>query len=110
MLAELVRRAVQVKASVVSADLREATSVGTQVGREALNYGHTLGHAIEQHEHYRWRHGEAVSVGLVFAASFLWLSSGHGGTAALLAFTVAVVLSWAWLSTLSIRLYRSVGI
>ena len=49
-------------------------------------------------------------VGLVFAASFLWLSSGHGGTAALLAFTVAVVLSWAWLSTLSIRLYRSVGI
>ena len=48
-------------------------------------------------------------VGLVFAASFLWLSSGHGGTAALLAFTVAVALSWAWLCTLSIRLYRSVG-
>jgi 3-dehydroquinate synthase len=68
VLAELVRRAVQVKATVVSADLREATSVGTRVGREALNYGHTLGHAIEQHEHYRWRHGEAISTGMVFVA------------------------------------------
>jgi 3-dehydroquinate synthase len=68
VLAELVRRAVQVKATVVSADLREATSVGTRVGREALNYGHTLGHAIEQHEHYSWRHGEAISTGMVFVA------------------------------------------
>ena len=66
--AELVRRAVQVKAAVVSADLRESTSVGSDVGREALNYGHTLGHAIEQHERYRWRHGEAVSTGMVFVA------------------------------------------
>ncbi|HEU5484508.1 MAG TPA: 3-dehydroquinate synthase, partial [Microlunatus sp.] len=68
VIAELVRRAVQVKATVVSADLREATSVGDQVGREALNYGHTLGHAIEQHERYRWRHGEAISTGMVFVA------------------------------------------
>jgi 3-dehydroquinate synthase len=68
VLAELVRRAVQVKAAVVSADLRESTSVGEQVGREALNYGHTLGHAIEQHENYRWRHGEAISAGMVFVA------------------------------------------
>jgi 3-dehydroquinate synthase len=52
----------------VSADLRESTSTGSQVGRELLNYGHTLGHAIERREHYRWRHGEAVSVGMVFAA------------------------------------------
>ena len=36
--------------------------------REILNYGHTLGHAIEQAERYRWRHGAAVSVGMVFAA------------------------------------------
>ena len=36
--------------------------------REVLNYGHTLGHAIERVEDYRWRHGAAVSVGLVFAA------------------------------------------
>jgi 3-dehydroquinate synthase len=47
---------------VVSADLRESHL------REVLNYGHTLGHAIERREDYRWRHGAAVSVGLVFAA------------------------------------------
>jgi len=33
-----------------------------------LNYGHTLGHAIEHAEQYRWRHGDAVSVGLVYAS------------------------------------------
>jgi 3-dehydroquinate synthase len=67
-LRELVERAIRVKAAVVAADLREATSTGSQVGRELLNYGHTLGHAIERREQYRWRHGEAVSVGLVYAA------------------------------------------
>ena len=62
VLPELVRRAIQVKADVVAADLRESHL------REILNYGHTLGHAIERREQYRWRHGAAVSVGLVFAA------------------------------------------
>jgi 3-dehydroquinate synthase len=62
VLAELVCRKVQVKADVVAADLRESNL------REILNYGHTLGHAIERREGYRWRHGAAVSVGLVFAA------------------------------------------
>ena len=62
VLAELVRRKIQVKADVVAADLRESSL------REILNYGHTLGHAIERREGYRWRHGAAVSVGLVFAA------------------------------------------
>lgn len=62
VLPELVRRSIQVKADVVSADLRESHL------REVLNYGHTLGHAIERREEYRWRHGAAVSVGLVFAA------------------------------------------
>ncbi len=66
--ARLVRRAVAVKAAVVAADLHERTSTGADIGREALNYGHTLGHAIERTEHFRWRHGEAVSVGMVFAA------------------------------------------
>ncbi len=66
--ARLIRRAVAVKAAVVSADLRERTSDGADIGREALNYGHTLGHAIERQEHFRWRHGEAVAVGMVFAA------------------------------------------
>jgi len=68
VLAELIRRSIEVKAAVVAKDLRESTSVGTQVGRELLNYGHTLGHAIERREKYRWRHGNAISVGLVFAA------------------------------------------
>jgi len=66
--AELVRRSIQVKAHVVAGDLREATSSKDSVGREALNYGHTLGHAIEKQDHFAWRHGEAVSVGMVFAA------------------------------------------
>ena len=60
--AELIERAVAVKAEAVAADLHD-TGV-----REFLNYGHTLGHAIERVEDFRWRHGEAVAVGLVFAA------------------------------------------
>jgi 3-dehydroquinate synthase len=60
---ELVERAVRVKADIVSRDLREGGE------RAYLNYGHTLAHAIERVEDYRWRHGAAVSVGLVFAAA-----------------------------------------
>ena len=60
---ELIERSVRVKAHVVSEDLTE------QGLREILNYGHTLGHAIERAERYRWRHGAAVSVGLVYAAA-----------------------------------------
>jgi len=59
---ELVERAVRVKARVVSEDLTESGV------REILNYGHTLAHAIEKVEGYAWRHGHAVSVGLVYAA------------------------------------------
>ena len=66
-LRELVERAVAVKADVVAGDLRETAQQGA-VGRAALNYGHTLGHAIERVEGYRGRHGEAVAVGMVFAA------------------------------------------
>jgi 3-dehydroquinate synthase len=62
VLEELVCRAIQVKADVVAADLRESYL------REILNYGHTLGHAVEHRENYRWRHGDSVSVGMVFAA------------------------------------------
>jgi 3-dehydroquinate synthase len=68
VLAELVRRSIEVKAQVVAADLRESHL------REVLNYGHTLGHAIERRENYRWRHGAAVSVGLVFAAELARLA------------------------------------
>lgn len=63
---EIIERAIQVKADVVSGDLRE--TLGTSVGREILNYGHTFAHAIERVENYRWRHGAAVSVGMVFIA------------------------------------------
>jgi len=59
---ELAERKVQIKANVVSADAKESGL------REILNYGHTLAHAIERNEDYHWRHGDAVSVGLVFAA------------------------------------------
>lgn len=62
VVAELIERTVKVKAYHVSNDLREAGL------REFLNYGHTLGHAIEQIEHFKWRHGNAVAVGCVFAA------------------------------------------
>ncbi|MER6096426.1 3-dehydroquinate synthase [Streptomyces sp. NPDC001728] len=60
--AELLVRSIKVKAEVVSGDLKEAGR------REILNYGHTLAHAIEKNERYKWRHGAAVSVGMVFAA------------------------------------------
>src|SRR4029079_3518763 len=62
VLPELIRRAVTVKAEVVAADEKESQL------REILNYGHTLSHASERGERYQWRHGAAVSVGLVFAA------------------------------------------
>ncbi|XCB30104.1 3-dehydroquinate synthase [Arcanobacterium hippocoleae] len=62
-LAEVIYRAVQVKANVVSQDFRESGL------REILNYGHTLAHAIERAEDYQYRHGEAVAIGCVFAAA-----------------------------------------
>ena len=67
-LRELVERAIQVKLDVVSADFKETGGSAGHPGREALNYGHTLGHAIERAEQYRWRHGEAISIGMVFVA------------------------------------------
>jgi 3-dehydroquinate synthase len=65
---ELVTRAIKVKAIVVAEDFREEGL------RETLNYGHTLGHAIELAERYKWRHGAAVSIGMVFAAELARLN------------------------------------
>ncbi|QSB06607.1 3-dehydroquinate synthase [Natronoglycomyces albus] len=62
VMAELIERAIAVKARVVEADLREGGL------RAILNYGHTFAHAIEKVENYRWRHGDAVAVGMVYAA------------------------------------------
>ena len=67
---DLIERTVEVKARHVSVDLKESGL------REFLNYGHTLGHAIEKIEHFTWRHGQAVSVGMVFAAELARIT-GH---------------------------------
>jgi len=69
-LEELIFRAVQVKAYVVSKDFREGKL------REILNYAHTLGHAIEKRENYKFRHGEAIAIGLVFAAELSEIKCG----------------------------------
>jgi 3-dehydroquinate synthase len=68
----LIERKIQIKADVVGADLRESGI------REILNYGHTLAHAIERVENYHMRHGEAVAIGMVYAAELSRLA-GHAG-------------------------------
>jgi 3-dehydroquinate synthase len=65
---ELVERSIAMKAAVVSEDPTEAGR------REILNYGHTLGHAIERRERYRMAHGHAVSIGMVYAAELAELA------------------------------------
>ena len=69
-ISELIFRAVAVKASVVTNDFRESFE------REVLNYGHPLGHAIERDSGYELRHGEAVSIGLNYAAALSVRFSG----------------------------------
>jgi 3-dehydroquinate synthase len=65
---EIVERCIAIKARVVSQDFKESGL------REILNYGHTLGHAIELAERYTWRHGAAVSVGMMFVAELARLN------------------------------------
>lgn len=66
----LIRRSIEIKLEITNSDFRESGQ------REFLNYGHTLGHAIEQVERYQWRHGAAISIGMVFAAELSALT-GH---------------------------------
>jgi 3-dehydroquinate synthase len=68
--------AIQYKLDVTAADLRESGQ------REMLNYGHTLGHAIEHTERYQWRHGAAVAIGMHFAAELARLSGRLSDAAA----------------------------
>lgn len=68
VLRELVERSIQVKIDVVTADLKETGGQDGQPGREVLNYGHTMAHAIERAEAYSMRHGDAVAIGCVFVA------------------------------------------
>ncbi len=72
LVPELIRRSVAVKAAVVADDLTEA--LDRRLGRQVLNYGHTFGHAIERAEQYRWRHGAAISVGMVYVAELARLA------------------------------------
>ncbi len=62
LVLDLIQRAVQVKADVVSSDFKESFD------REILNYGHTFGHAVEKHSQYALRHGECVAIGMAFMA------------------------------------------
>ena len=75
---QIVYRAVKVKSDVVSKDFKESKM------REMLNYGHTLGHAIEKDSNYKMRHGEAVSVGMVFSAELSSELAGLSSDAVLL--------------------------
>ncbi len=68
----LVELSVGLKARVVSEDFKEAGL------REILNYGHTLGHAVEYAERFQWRHGAAVAVGMVYAAELARLTGRLG--------------------------------
>ena len=58
----MVELSIGIKARVVGEDFKEAGL------REILNYGHTLGHAVEYAERFQWRHGAAVAIGMVYAA------------------------------------------
>jgi 3-dehydroquinate synthase len=73
-LREVVERAIRVKVDVVVADLRETGGVDGHPGREVLNYGHTMAHAIERATDYGIRHGEAVSLGMVYVAELARLA------------------------------------
>jgi 3-dehydroquinate synthase len=80
-LRELVERAIAVKIAVVQEDLKEVgvstgSATGGGIGREVLNYGHTMAHAIEKATDYRVRHGEAVALGMVYVAELARLA-GH---------------------------------
>ena len=64
-LLEIIRSTASIKASIVSIDEKEKIGF-----RARLNYGHTLGHAIEAAGNYKeLSHGESISLGMVFAAS-----------------------------------------
>jgi 3-dehydroquinate synthase len=68
VFAELVTKAVAIKERITTEDFKESGQ------REILNYGHTLGHAIEHAERYKWRHGAAISIGMTFASELSMLS------------------------------------
>jgi 3-dehydroquinate synthase len=74
VLRELIERSIRVKVDVVTADLKETGGTAGHPGREVLNYGHTLGHAVERVERYTFRHGAAVAIGMTFVAELARLA------------------------------------
>lgn len=62
ILRKIIEKSVYIKSKITSFDFQENNN------REILNYGHTLGHAIELVENYSWKHGDAISIGMIFAA------------------------------------------
>ena len=64
----MVELSIELKARVVGQDFKEKGL------REILNYGHTLGHAVEYAERFQWRHGAAVAIGMVYAAELARLT------------------------------------
>lgn len=62
-LCELIHRNCALKAAIVVADERELEGAG--IGRAVLNFGHTIGHALEAQSGFDLRHGEAVALGMV---------------------------------------------
>lgn len=64
----MVELSIALKARVVGEDFKENGL------REILNYGHTLGHAVEFAERFQWRHGAAVAIGMVYAAELARLT------------------------------------
>lgn len=66
-LFEVIYRSIQVKLNIVNKDYKENGV------RQFLNYGHTLGHAIEYVENYNYRHGDAIAIGMMFAANLGYL-------------------------------------
>jgi 3-dehydroquinate synthase len=73
-LRDVIERAIQVKVDVVVGDLKETGGPGGHPGREVLNYGHTMAHAVEKGTGYRVRHGEAVALGMVYVAELARLA------------------------------------
>jgi 5-deoxy-5-amino-3-dehydroquinate synthase len=67
-LEDRIARCVQIKAEVVGLDERESISSDNKRGRALLNYGHTLAHALEIATDHALLHGEAVAIGLIYAA------------------------------------------
>jgi 3-dehydroquinate synthase len=81
-LRELVERSIAVKIAVVQEDLKEQGASAGGIGREVLNYGHTMAHAIEKATGYGVRHGEAVALGMVYVAELARLAGRLDGDVA----------------------------